>query len=148
MRTIQRSGRYYRVCDPLWDDCCDASFSAQYGGRWNAPGSFPVLYLNATVETAKANALRVYDGEAFGLFDLNPTSRPHLQLVDLTRCTPVDAITTDGLADVGLPDTYPTGIDHTVCQPIGQRVYDAEHCGIACRSAAFAEGEELALMHL
>lgn len=146
MKTTTRKGRFYRVCDPLWSDCCDVSFAERHGGRWNAPGSFPVLYLNADIETAKMNAQRVYEGEAFGLYDLNPTMRPHLQLVDVAACSPVDAVTDEGLTELGLPTTYPTGVGHDVCQPIGRDVQSAGHCGIACRSAARAGGEELALM--
>ncbi len=148
MKTIERGGRYYRVCDPQWTDCCDATFAAHYGGRWNGPDTIPVLYLNADVGTAKANALRVYEGEAFGLFDLNPTARPHLQVLDVDRCSPVDAVTDAGLSDLGLPKTYPIGIGHGVCQAIGERMNAARLCGIAYRSAARAGGEELALIDL
>jgi hypothetical protein len=148
MKTLSRNGRYYRVCDPLWVDCCSAEFAARYGGRWNAPQSFPVLYLNAGVATAKANALRTYDGEAFGLFDLNPTARPHLQIVEIKRHDAVDAVTDEGLRELGLPPTYPCGITHDVCRPIGKKIYDAGHPSIAYRSAALSGGEELALLHL
>jgi hypothetical protein len=148
VKTLERSGRYFRVCDPLWVDCCDAGYAARFGARWNAPGSFPVLYLNADIETAKMNAQRVYEGEAFGLYDLNPTARPHLQVVEIAACAPVDAVTDGGLAGLGLPATYPTGIGHGICQPIGQRVHDAGHCGIAYRSAARTGGEELALLRV
>jgi hypothetical protein len=146
--TTPRKGRYYRVCDPLWSDCCDAAFAARHGGRWNAPNTFPVLYLNADIDTAKMNAQRVYEGEAFGLYDLNPTMRPHLQLVEVTACTPIDAVTDDGLTALGLPVTYPDKVGHSVCRPIGKRIQSAGHCGIACRSAARVGGEELALLDL
>jgi RES domain-containing protein len=145
---IKRGGRHYRVCDPTWADACDATKAQPYGGRWNAPGSFPVLYLNANVATARANALRRYEGEAFGLFDLNPSERPHLQIVTIARCWAADAITTAGLRSLGLTDAYPKGVTWKACQKIGQRVYDAKLAGVACRSAALEGGEELALFEL
>jgi len=143
--TTKKSGTYYRVCDPLWSNCCDSSFSERSGGRWNPPDAFPVLYLNATIETARANAQKVYDGEAYGLFDLNPVARPHLQVVNLVASNPVDAISLEGLHALGLPGSYPDGIGHDRCQPIGVAVHRAGHIGIACRSAAGPNGEELAL---
>ncbi len=148
MRTIPRTGRYYRVCDPSWTDCCDGQYAAKFGGRWNPPESFPTLYLNRNVDTARANARRIYEGEAFSLFDLNPVMRPHLQIIDLAPCEPVDAITDEGLRDLGLPTTYPDGVGWDVCQPIGKRGRDSGVAGIAARSAALSGGEELALYSL
>jgi RES domain len=148
VKTVKRAGRYFRVCDPVWADCCDASFAARHGGRWNVPGSFPVLYLSADVDTAKMNAQRVYEGEAFGLYDLNPTARPHLQIVTVKPCEPVDAVTDDGLAALGLPTSYPTEVGHSRCQPVGLRVRDDGGIGIAYQSAARPGGEELALIQL
>ncbi|MGB6986453.1 MAG: RES family NAD+ phosphorylase [Candidatus Aquilonibacter sp.] len=148
MKTIARRGRYYRVCDPSWNDCCDGRFAAEFGGRWNPPQSFPTLYVNRNIETARANARRIYEGEAFGLFDLNPVMRPHLQIVELTPCEPVDAVSDDGLRALGLPATYPDDIGWDVCQPIGVRAHDSGAVGISARSAALAGGEELTLFAL
>lgn len=148
MKTIRRSGRYYRVCDPGWFDCCDTTFSEQFGGRWNSPGTFPVLYLNADVATARANAQHRYDGEAFGLFDLNPTARPHLQIVAVASAPMLDIVTDVGTTDAGLPVTYPVGVTHAACRKIGTAAHKANVAGIACRSAALPGGEELALLHL
>lgn len=146
MRTVERGGDYFRVCDPSWADPCDPTFSAKAGGRWNAPGSFPVLYLSADRDTARANARRNFEGEAFTVFDLNPTARPHLQVVVVSTCRPADAVSDAGLLALGLPTTYPKGVGHEVCQPIGAAVRRAGRPGIACRSAAHEGGEELALM--
>ncbi|MHB8461423.1 MAG: RES family NAD+ phosphorylase [Vulcanimicrobiaceae bacterium] len=145
---MQRQGLYYRVCDPLWIDCCDAGYSKIFGGRWNAPESFPVLYLNRDIDTARENARRTYEGEAFGLLDLNPTARPHLQVVSLARCTPIDAFTPEGIHALGLPSTYPHSVGHKRCQKIGERLHREGASGIACRSTANPNGEELALMDL
>ncbi len=145
MKTITRSGRYYRVCDPTWLDCCDPTYSARYGGRWNPPESFATLYLNADVDTARANAIRRYEGEAFTLFDLNPTTRPHLQLVTVKTSTVLDAVTRGGIEDLGLPATYRENVSHTICQAIGVEAHKARLDGVACLSAAHRDGEELAL---
>ena len=148
MKTVARSGRYFRVCDPSWADCCDGRYAAEFGGRWNPPQSFPTLYLNRNVDTARANARRIYEGEAFGLFDLNPVMRPHLQLIELAPCEPIDAISDDGLRELGLTPAYPEGIGWDRCQTIGARAHDAGAVGIAARSAALTQGEELALFAL
>ncbi|MEO6913510.1 MAG: RES family NAD+ phosphorylase [Candidatus Baltobacteraceae bacterium] len=148
MKLIRQDGRFFRVCDPSWIDCCDGSYSARFGGRWNPPNSFPVLHLNANLETARANARRVYEGEAFSLMDLNPTARPHLQLLEITRCDAVDAISIDGLEALGLPSDYPRNTGPERCRPIGLNLYEKNVTGIAARSAALDGGKELALMHL
>jgi hypothetical protein len=148
VKTIAREGRYYRLCDPSWEDCCDGRYAGEFGGRWNPPQSFATLYINRDVETARANARRTYEGEAFGLFDLNPVMRPHLQVVDVQPCEPADAVSDEGLRALGLPVSYPDGVTWEICQPIGARLHDAGAIGIAARSAALAQGEELALFAL
>jgi hypothetical protein len=148
VKTIARSGRYYRVCDPDWPSCMEATYAARFGGRWNPPDSYPTLYLNRDIETARANARRTYEGEAFGLFDLNPVARPHLQIVELEPCKPVDAVTEKGLLALGLPADFPTNTPREICQPIGKQCHDAGAPGIAARSAAHENGEELALFTL
>lgn len=145
MKTVSRAGRYYRVCDPSWHDCCDGSYAARFGGRWNPPQSFPTLYLSADIATARANAVKRFEGEAFGLFDLNPTARPHLQLLVVRECDAVDAVTPEGLASLRLPSDYPHVCGWKRCQSIGMRAHRAGHAAVAARSAARLDGEELAL---
>lgn len=148
MKTVRQGGRFYRVCDPSWVDCCDATFSTIDGGRWNPPGTFPVLYLNANVQTAAANARHKYDGEIFGILDLNPTTRPHLQIVDVAQCVAADAISPEGLAALDLPRDFPERVDYHTCQEIAVKIHHEGHAGIASRSAALSDGRELALMKL
>lgn len=148
MKTTRRKGRFYRVCDPAWVNCADGSFSARFGGRWNPPESFPVLYLNADVATARANAVRRYEGEAFTLFDLNPTARPHLQAFDVAPCAVLDVVSPEGIRDLALPSDYPNGVTHERCQAIGAHAREKGLAGVACRSAARDEGEELALFEI
>ena len=152
MRHIEREGLHLRVCDPSWADPLDTTFSKRHGGRWNAPGEFGVLYLNATVAVAAGNARRAYEGEIATLFDLLPEQRPDLQLVTVASMRVVDAVTDGGLRALRLPASYPVGASWAACRRIGARAHAAGEHGIACRSAdatdrtnEVVEGEELAV---
>ena len=150
MKSLARSGTYYRVFKPEWADPLDASFSKRFGARWNAPGAFGVLYLNKTIAVAAANARKQHLGRAIGLFDLLPSRRPNLLEVKVPRSTLLDVVTEEGLAAIGFPASYPLGVSHARCQPIGKRAYaSGAFRGIAYRSAAectatYWVGEELA----
>ncbi len=151
-RHITRRGAYLRVADPGWDDPLDASFAAEHGGRWNPPGSFPMLYLCATVQVARANVFHRFEGLPYGVVDLRPERRPDLVEVRVAEVRAVDVVTAAGCRAVGLPATYPfddmrrrTGWERT--QPIGLRAFEEGEAAIAARSAALAfgeRGEELA----
>ena len=141
MRRVRRGGDYYRVADPSWVDPLDGSYSARRGGRWNPPDSFPVVYLNATVEAARANVAHRFAGMPFGPEDLDPIEAPVLVSAAVPDMLYVDAVTAEGLEDLGLPGTYPLDedgrtVEHERCRPIGLRAWDAGERGIACRSAA------------
>ena len=61
----------------------------------------------------------------------------------------LNAVTEAGLRDLGLPRTYPRDgrrriVPRSRCQPIGLRAWETGLPGIAARSAAAREGEELA----
>lgn len=154
---VARAGRYYRVGDPPWDDCCDTSFSKALGGRWNPPGAFGVLYLCRTLAVAAANARQNFAGEIHSLYDLKPEFRPvvmEFAIGGVPERTFVDAVTDEGLAAAGLPTTYPFSgkakVSYAACRQVGNVSYATAERGIACRSAAEATagswlGEELAL---
>jgi RES domain-containing protein len=147
---VERSGRHFRVCDPTWEDPLDTTFSSRAGGRWNAPGSYGVLYLNATIMVAAANARHNYEGEIATLFDLRPNERPDIQLVNVHHAAFVDAVTPAGIRALRLPKGFPFGVPWPPCQRIGARAYAARESGIATRSNADATatsfvGEELAI---
>jgi len=157
-RHVRRSGLYYRVCDPDWKDCTDTSFSKVSGGRWNEAGRFGVLYLCRDLIVAAANARKNFEGEIHSLYDLKPEFRPVAMEFSLGRSPGhrfVDAVSQAGLAELGLPPTYPVAengalVPRNRCRPIGFATYEAGEAGIGCRSAAEpAEGgwvgEELAL---
>ncbi len=149
MKTLPLAGIYYRVADPDWSEPLDPSFAAAGAGqRWNPPG-LPCLYFNRDVATARANVTRLYTGLPYGPEDLDPATAPLLLDVSIPRGDAADAFTDDGLRELGLPTSYPTGTDaviiaHTTCQPIGQAVFDAGRDGVDCRSAAAGGNRELA----
>lgn len=149
MFEVAIAGAHLRVADPDWLDPLDPTFAAQgRGQRWNPPG-LPCLYLNHDRATARANVARKYVGLPYGPEDLDPTTGPLLVEVDVPIGTAADAYTDDGLAELGLPTTYPFDgsggvIPHDVCQPLGQGAFDAGLDGVDARSAAAGGDRELA----
>lgn len=149
MRTCQSGGAYLRIADPDWLDPLDGSASMVRGGRWNAAGSYPAIYLNADIETARANAEllieRTTEGMPFTVDDLDPEGLPVLVTVDLPSCDVLDAVSPRGLADAGLPVTYPRRpagdpLPWEACQRVGMRAHDDGLSRIAYRSSARAAG--------
>lgn len=149
---VTRGGVYLRVADPAWDDPLSGTFAKARGGRWNAPGAFPVVYLNGDVRVARANVLHRFAGLPYGPEDLEPSAAPALVSTVVPEGEFADVVSDAGCAAVGLPPTYPVDRDgepvpHETCQPVGRRAWDGGLPGIACRSAAPPAppgGEELA----
>jgi RES domain-containing protein len=147
--SVNRSGRYFRVCKPEWVNCGDMSFSKSAGGRWNPPGDFGALYLNATVRVAAAQARHQHEGRAIALFDLRPERRPILASFDVPPVTVIDVVAQEALRALGLPSTYPVDVGWGPCRQIARTAYHSGLAGVAARSAAEARvndvvGEELA----
>ena len=149
---VTRGGVYMRVADPDWDDPLSGAFAKARGGRWNAPGTFSVVYLNGDVRVARANVLQRFEGLPYGPEDLEPSAAPALVSTIVPENEFVDVVSDAGCIAVGLPATYPIDeedvpVPHEACQPVGQEAWVAGLPGIACRSAAPAArhgGEELA----
>ena len=152
MRHIRRGGEYLRVADPDWADPLDGGHARESGGRWNPPGSFPVVYLCRGVRVARATLHRLFRDQPYGPEDLDPVSAPVLIATDVPEAGYVDVVTARGCRAAGLPATYPLDsrgrlIPHRRCQPIGETGWRQGEQGIACRSAALqapARAEELA----
>jgi RES domain-containing protein len=145
-RPIRRGGSYNRLAEPAWDDPLDTDFSKRRGGRWNAPGSFGVLYLNRDLRTARLQVRHKLQGQPYGVEDLDESEQHDLVHVDVRRRDWLDCVSTSGLEAVGLPPTYPyhrngRPVRHVACQPIGQAAFDDGRPGVACRSAATAATE-------
>ncbi len=148
MRSVAVGGTYYRVADPRWDDPLDAGHAAVSGQRWNPPG-VACLYLNNDMTTARSNIVHRFAGLPYGPEDLGPLEAPVLIVVEVPAGRALDAVSDEGLTEIGLPDTYPLDnagevIAHSVCQPIGAAARRAGLSGVASRSAAAGEGRELA----
>ena len=140
---IPDGASWYRVADVSWDDPLDPSFAEQHGGRWNPPGSFPTLYLNGDLHTARAQIEQMLEGYPVETEDLDA---PYvLVTVALPRSqTVADAISDEGLERLGLPTTYPRSrsrvVSHAVCQPVGAAVRLAGLRGVHARSAVIYDG--------
>ena len=141
-----------RVADPDWEDPLDGTYARDAGGRWNPPGSFPVVYLNADERVARANVLQRYRDLPYGPEDLEPALAPDLVSTVVPDIEYVDVVTDAGCVAAGLPASYPVDgsgrkVPWRACRPVGQTAWDAGLPGIACRSAADGaprDGEELA----
>lgn len=148
MKHVRRGGEYLRVCNGAWRDPSDTTYARAKGGRWNPRGEFGALYLNANVETARANALRhIRDlfGSSVTIYDLLPSARPALQVYAVKDRAFVDAVTSVGIAALHLPKNFPHNLRHKPCQDAARRAYAAREAGVASRSAVFDAGEELAI---
>jgi len=148
--TVHRGGPYYRVVAPNWVNPADTSYSKRQGGRWNPPGEFGALYLNADVHVAAANARAQHAGRAIKLFDLLPEARPELVTFDIQWVKVLDACTQRGIAALGFKNDFPYKVSWLACQTVAREAHAAGLPGIAARShaeitATASVGEELAL---
>jgi len=151
VRHVRRGGVYLRVADRDWDDPLSGEYARERGGRWNPPGSFGVVYLNASVPVARAQVRDKLEPRGIRPEDLRADEGPVLVHAGVPQDHYVDVITDRGCTSLGLPQTYPvdeqdTTVPHSVCKLIGQRAWDGGEAGIACRPAAPSaptDGEEL-----
>jgi hypothetical protein len=151
-RHVTRGGQYVRVADRAWLRPLDPRFAQERGGRWNPPGSFPLVYLCATRGVARAVVLRRFEGLPYGIVDLLPSRAPVLIETDVPEGRLVDVVDDAGCRAAGLPTTYPLDgrgrpIPWERTHPVGEAAWEQRDRGIACRSAAMARrgrGEELA----
>lgn len=151
MRHVKRGGRYLRIADPNWDDPLSGKYARETGGRWNPPGKFEVVYLNADLQVARAQVRHSLEPRGIRPEDLDPDQGPALIHTTVPTRPYVDAVSSRGLSSLRLQNSYPFGeqgnpIPHEVCQPIGEQAWKNGEPGVACRSLASAPtpGEELA----
>lgn len=151
-RHVRRRGRYLRVADPTWARPLDGRYARDRGGRWNPPGSFPVVYLFGALDVARSFVLTRFEGHPYSAFDMRAEAGPDLVETDVPEDRFVDVVTDEGCRAAGLPASYPreadgSAVGHERCRPIGQAAWDRGERGIACRSATARTndaGEELA----
>lgn len=136
------------MADPAWVDPLDTSFAEAFGGRWNPPGSFPTLYLNEDLPTARGQVGALLAGSPVHPEDLDQGF--DLVIATLPRDQDVaEAISKEGLEALGLADTYPRHrngrpVRHEDCQPIGAAIHGEGLRGVHARSAVLDGGKELA----
>lgn len=143
---------WLRIANPAWADPLDPSFAQLRGQRWNPPGSFPVLYFNEDMVTARLNLRKFVEGWPYEPEDLRDDTGPTLVSASLPRHQRVaDVHTPAGVRSAGLPVSYPLDengelIGHEVCQPVGSAAHTRGLRGVRCRSARvpFGAGRELA----
>jgi RES domain len=149
MRHVRRGGRYLRVADQGWSDPLSGAYSRAAGGRWNPPGAFDVVYLNANIAVARAQVRRKLAPLGIGPEDLDPITGPVLVATEVPTEAYVDAVSDPGLRSLGLSGAYPLDaagaeVGHEICRPLGLKAHEAGEVGVAARSAAAWPGEELA----
>ena len=150
--TLPDTHVWWRISDPSWTDPLDPAFAQRRGGRWNPPASFPTLYLNEDVVTARLNLRAFIEEWPYEPEDLRDDTGPVLVGCTLPRRqVACDAHSPAGLQSAGLPDTYPLESDgrpvpHDRCQSVGTRAREAGLRGVRARSARSpdAAGRELA----
>lgn len=137
---------WLRIADPAWVDPLDPAFACVQGGRWNPPDSFPALYLNEDLVTARLNVRLFIAGWPYEPEDLRLDTGPCLVAARLPRAQRVaDAHTPAGIAALGLAASYPLDSDgqtigHDQCRPIGAEVHHLGLRGVRCRSARAPSG--------
>jgi hypothetical protein len=72
--TLPKGRVWLRVASSAWKNPLDPSFAQRPGGRWNPPGEYPTLYLNADLATARNQLERMLEGCPAGLDDLDDTA--------------------------------------------------------------------------
>ena len=140
---------WWRIANPVWpawDDPLDPNYAKGYGGRWNPPDSFPTLYFNEDLVTARLN-LRLFIGAwPYEPEELRDDSGPLLIGATLPRNQLVsDVHSRKGVASAKLPASYPLDakgelVTHAPCQSIGQHAQERGLRGVRCRSARAPDG--------
>jgi len=148
MRTelLDNGHLWLRIVDPAWVDPLDPTFAQRHGGWWNPPHSFPTLYLNEDLSTARINLRTFIASWPYEPEDLRSDTGPCLVTARLPRQQRTgDVHTPAGVAATGLPATYPLDehgqlVSWHRCQAIGADANRQGLRGIHCRSARTPTG--------
>lgn len=138
-------GPVYRYIPHSGDNPLDGTYSMKEGKRWNAKGSFPVVYTNCSLEVAIANLWHQFEGEAGDPWDVAEEKQADLYEIPLSQPGLVDIVSPEGIAGVGLPPAYPAGVRWSATQRLGSRLHAERRPGVWCSSAADPAGQEVAL---
>lgn len=139
--TADFQGNLYRSVPHSSQTPLSTDYAYNYGGRWNPPGTYPVMYTSTSVDGAKAFVDWQADFFGIGWADRAPEDQPDL-LVLTFNATLADVATDSGLALHGLPKTYPLGYQSpsawTITQPIGVSICATGVAGLVTRSASMS----------
>ena len=144
--TLPHRHEWWRIANPAWDNPLDPSYAQRRGGRWNPPSSFPTLYFNEDIVTARLNLRTFIAGWPYEPEDLRDETGPLLVGAYLPRNQRVaDVHSREGVAAVNLPASYPLSgrgelVPHSKSQPIGQQAKERGLRGVRCRSARVRDG--------
>jgi len=108
-------GRVWRHLSPRHDPLSGEGARIN-GGRFNPPGSFPVLYMCATRPCAVAEIRRLGERQAIGVEGLLPR---HLYSYDIILDLVLDLTDAEVRATVGMGLDVLTDPDWTSCQELG-----------------------------
>jgi hypothetical protein len=136
---------WLRVAKAGWRDPLDPAFARERGGRWNPPGSFPVLYLNGDVATARMQIERMLADSPVRMDDLDDAAFVMVAVTLPRAQSCADAVTPPGLTSLGLPATYPCEasgrpVARAICRMVGSDVHAERLRGVWCRSACTNDG--------
>ena len=144
--TLPDRHEWLRICEASCHNPLDPSFAQARGGRWNPPASWPTLYVNEDLVTARLNLTQFIADWPYEPEDLRDDTGPQLAVATLPRAQRVaDLHSAEGVAAAGLPASYPLddvgeAVTHHTCQPIGERARAAGLRGVRCRSAQARHG--------
>lgn len=144
--TLPEGHRWLRVADASWADPLDPTWADRVGGRWNSPGDGPTLYLNADLETARAQVTRLLEGTSIDVEDLRDDAPFVVVAATLpARQRVADAASDTGLVALGLPRGYPHRarggeVPWSTCRRAARTVREAGLRGVLARSAATPDG--------
>ncbi len=143
MTTLDPEHTWYRVADPAWSDPLDPTFAQRHGGRWNPPDSWPTLYLNRDVPTARAQIERLLVGTPINPDDLTADAFVLIavRLPGSSAEQVVDVVTAAGVEAAGLPASFPVHpngrpVSHRRCHLVAEAAFALGADGIESRSAA------------
>lgn len=131
---------WLRVVARDWSDPLNPTYAQRLGGRWNSPDSWPTLYVNRDIETARAQVARLLQGTPITTDDLTDDAFELVSVV-LPTATVVDCVSDEGLVAAELTPAYPRDkagriVPHVTCQAIGRSAHEAGLDGVEARSAA------------
>ena len=135
------SGTVYRCIPNSSITPLSTEYSVTYGGRWNAAGSYPMMYTFLSTQVARQwVSARL---SPYSLDEVQSDILPDLLVLNVDLDNVADLAGTEGLQEVGLPSTYPQGYmgssAWTVTQSVGAVIYQAGHTSILTRSTSATE---------